>query len=199
MALTSMPQHIMLWSLADIVANIAPTSSPTYHSTSYRSHLAAIETRLENMLNGTQVAAPQRLDLTQPGNRDAACLELYRLTSLIYLERASRNFSGRSAKLDQWTSAGMDVVRSLGWCTQALPLFILALEAHDDAQRIVILDCFEETRQKSIRMGLDPVAEMVRRAWALDDLALFESGSEVSYLGKMDAVIGAQAAMPSFA
>jgi hypothetical protein len=171
-----------------------------YHSVKYRRELDALEYELESIFNGKHVEEDNRVDLsdvTSPSKREIAVLEIYRLATLIYLERASRNFSGSSPKLTAWANEAFDLLARLETCRHAFPIFIVACEARTDEQKIIIIDCLENsTRDGKPVLGFSAVRDMVQTAWALEDL---ETEQEVDYLAKMDIVVSGCDIMPSFA
>lgn len=191
--------HIILWPLADVFQNIVDSSHPQYHSVKYRKELESLEHELESILNGKHVSDTDRIDfsiLKSSNHREVAILELYRLAALIYLERASRNFSGTSPKLNAWASAAFDLIIVLGYCRHGFPVFIIACEARTDEQRIIILDCLDKTQGRQPTAGMKILKDMAQSAWALDDL---ETNGEVDYMAKMDVVVSGCETMPSFA
>lgn len=194
-----MSSHIILWPVADIFQNIVDSSHPQYHSLEYRKDIEALEHELESILNGRLVNEADRIDfstLTSGNHRQVAILEVYRLAALIYLERASRNFSGTSPKLDAWASAAFELLTVLGICRHGFPIFIIACEARTDEQRIIILDCLEKTQADKYSTGMQIVKDMIQSAWNLEDL---ETELEVDYMAKLDVVISGCETMPSFA
>ena len=166
----------------------------------YRSDLEALEHELESILNGKYVSETDRLDLSDlksSSQREVAVLEVYRLATLIYLERASRNFSGTCPKLDGWVNAAFDLLARLEICKHCFPIFIIACEARTDEQRIIILDCLHNATQGGRPiLGMKIMKDMIQTAWALEDL---ETDQEVDYMAKMDMVVSGCETMPSFA
>lgn len=192
-------QHVILWPLADVFQSIVPPSHPDYHDANYRSELANLEHELESIINGQHVPPSKRLDLTHlptKTHHEVAVLEIYRLAALIYLERASRNFSGSSPKLETWAGTAFDILKAMGICNYGFPVFIIACEARTDEQRIVVLDCLHQTQSAKSMTGMAIVEKMVQSIWAMDDL---ETEKELDYMAKMDLVISGCETMPSFA
>ena len=194
------PPHSILWPLADVFQNILDSSHPQYHSIKYRRELESLEHELESIGNGRHVSEENRpADLTvldSEGRRQAAVIELYRLSALIYLERASNSFSGTSAKLDAWANAAFDLLKVLEVCRYGFPVFIIACEARDDEQRIIILDCLDKMQEVLPTAGMQIVKDMIQSAWTLEDL---ETERELEYMAKLDVVISGCRMMPSFA
>ena len=191
--------HKVLWLLADIFQSIVDSSHLQYHSSQYRRELESLEHELESIYNGKHVPEAERIDLSQLRTRQHrvfAVMELYRLAALIYLERASRNFSGSSPKLAMWAGAAFAILTTMGVLKYNFPVFIIACEARTDEQRIVILDCLEKTQESPSMAGTVMVKDMIQRAWAMDDL---DPAGDVDYMGKLDVVVSGCDSMPSFA
>jgi hypothetical protein len=74
-----------------------PTDS-LYHSDEYENSLRCLESRISNI----GPFAPEGISNTMSGLSTAwvATIELFKLAALIYLKRASRNFSGPSPQID---------------------------------------------------------------------------------------------------
>ncbi|KAI6779242.1 uncharacterized protein J7T54_007769 [Emericellopsis cladophorae] len=161
--------------------------------------LESLEHELESIFNGKHVPEEERMDLSQSApsqHRMFAVMELYRLAALIYLERASRNFSGSSPKLATWAGAAFAMLATMGVLKYNFPVFIIACEARTDKQRIVILDCLEKTQASQPTAGTAMVKDMIQRAWAMDDL---DPAGDVDYMEKLDVVVSGWDSMPSFA
>lgn len=194
-----MPTHIILWSLADIFQNIVSDSDPRYYNTQYRKDIVSLEQTLESILNGSQVYESKRLNFDRVESsqtRELAVLELYRLAALTYLERASKNFSGTSTKLNGWADAAFQVIKSMRHCKQVFPILIIACEARTDEQRIIILDCIQNTTEVAPSGALHTVKGMIQSAWNLEDL---EPGGDINYMAKLDTIMSNHNTMPSLA
>lgn len=92
----------------------------------------------------------------------------------------------------------MLLLKKLETCESALPLFILACEAHEDEQRLEILDIFarmsKNDKQRSIHaLAIQSMAEAI---WNQNDLDI--DGS-ISYTDTLDAVISTVGNVPLFA
>ena len=194
-----MPNSIILWSLSDIFQNLVDEYDSRYYTKEYREEVAALEYRLETILNGKHALESDQVDLGKIESSEArrfATLELYRLTSLIYLERASQNFSGTSQKLDAWIDSAFQIMERMRFCKQVFPIFIISCEAQTEEQRIIVLDCIQHTAQTTPSKSLEMVKGMVQNMWNIQDL---EPDKEINYMAKLDAIISIHETMPSFA
>ncbi|KAG9254393.1 fungal-specific transcription factor domain-containing protein [Emericellopsis atlantica] len=191
--------HSVLWLLADVFQSIVDSSRPQYHSSQYRRELESLEHELESICNGSHVLEDKRMDLSElqsSQRREFAVMEIYRLAALIYLEKASRHFSGSSPKLEMWAGAAFAILATMGVFKYNFPLFIIACEARTDEQRIIILDCLEKTQGSQLMAGAAMLKDMIQTAWAMDDL---DPTGEVNYMEKLDVVVSGWESMPSFA
>lgn len=129
--------------------------------------------------------------------RDVAqVLELFRLAGLVYLARTSRNFSGQSPKLNQWTEEAFSILTDLKTCQYPFPLFIFGCEAKSDDRRMAILDLFAKTEKAPHLRNLQGVKGLIQSVWVQVDLQIDE---EVEYIRKLNFVLSSSDAMPSFA
>ena len=157
-----------------------------------------METELESTINGKYVSKDQKQDFTTLRSREdigLATLETYRLAALIYLERSSNDFSGRSEKLDKWVDEAIALLCAIGSNKHGFPLFILGCEARTDEQRMKILECIEHAQGRHPFGRLLMLEEMLHSAWALMDL---ETEQDVNYLAMLDVVVSGCETMPSF-
>ncbi|KAK5994195.1 Transcription factor iacI-like protein [Cladobotryum mycophilum] len=124
--------------------------------------------------------------------------DLHRLAALIYLNRAVAKVSDIDFQHKRLVRDGIHILKRLGSCETTWPLFILACEAHEDEQRLAMLDVFSKTRQgqqqRSTHFYL--MQQMVMAIWNQHDLHV---ESDVDYLTTLDAVISTAPFLPSFA
>ncbi|KAH8175216.1 fungal specific transcription factor domain-containing protein [Sarocladium implicatum] len=194
----AMQVHAILWPLADIFEDVVDSSHPLYHDPAYREGLRKLEVALESTINGRYVEVKDRKDfsvLHSTEDLGLATLETYRLAALIYLERSSTNFSGRSAKLDAWADEAIKLLCTIGSNKHGFPLFVVGCEARTDEQRVAILECIEKAQGRHPFGRLLMLEEMLHSAWALMDL---ETEQDVNYLAMLDVVVSGCETMPSF-
>jgi hypothetical protein len=194
----AMQVHAILWPLADIFEDVVDSSHPLYHDPAYREGLRKLEIALESTINGRYVEVKDRKDfsvLHSTEDLGLATLETYRLAALIYLERSSTNFSGRSAKLDAWADEAIKLLCTIGSNKHGFPLFVVGCEARTDEQRVAILECIEKAQGRHPFGRLLMLEEMLHSAWALMDL---ETEQDVNYLAMLDVVVSGCETMPSF-
>jgi hypothetical protein len=122
-------------------------------------------------------------------------MELFKLASLIYLKRASRNFSGTSPQIDTMVERAYVLLDDLENFNPAFPLLIVGCEARTDEQRMGMLEHIERATKTSSLRSLHGLRNILQQIWVQDDLAV---DYELDYLNRFDAVISSYQIMPSF-
>ncbi|PON20692.1 hypothetical protein TGAM01_v210477 [Trichoderma gamsii] len=166
-----------------------PTDS-SYHNEDYERSLRCLENTITNIV-------PLATSDTMPGSSTAwvATIELFKLAALIYLRRASRNFSGSTPQIDAMIDKAHILLDDLGSFNPTFPLLIIGCEARTDEQRRRILRQIERAMATSSLRSLRELQSILQHIWVQDDLAV---DYELDYLNKLDAVITSYQIMPSF-
>jgi hypothetical protein len=172
--------------LTELFENVVQPSNPRYFDPQYRTYLADLEMRLTSLSTASNL---------EPSGKNCY-IELYRLAALIYLERASNNFSGQSAKIDRWTQAALDFFDEKQALKHVFPLFIVGCEARSDEQRIIVLDALDRTIRRTRSRSMELLHTILQSAWNQDDLG---GGANLDYITRMDAVLSSCPKVPSFA
>ena len=169
-----------------------PTDS-LYHSDEYENSLRC----LENKITSTVPLAPKGISDTMSDFSTAwvATIDLLKLAALIYLKRASRNFSGTSPQIDAIVEKSHILLDNLGTFNLAFPLLIIGCEARTDEQRMRILEHIERAMRTSTLRSLDGLQNILQQIWVQDDLAV---DYELDYLTRLDSIISSYQIMPSF-
>ncbi|KFY37219.1 hypothetical protein V494_04856 [Pseudogymnoascus sp. VKM F-4513 (FW-928)] len=171
-----------------------PTDS-LYHSDEYENSLRCLENRITSIV----VLAPEGISdtISSLGTAWVATIELFKLAAIIYLKRASRNFSGTSPQIDAIVERAYVLLDDLETFNPAFPLLIIGCEARRDGQRIRILEYIERAMKASSlrRRSMLGLQNILQQIWVQDDLAV---DYELDYLNKLDAVITSYRIMPSF-
>jgi hypothetical protein len=174
------------------------TAKPTTNSPALKLDMAQIQT-LERRIydsigrEGTAFDGPGT-----PCERQHMLRILYQISALIYLNRATKQISATSFQHRRLVREGMLLLRKLETCESALPLLILACEAHEDEQRLEMLDIFarmsNNDKQRSIHaLAIQSMAEAI---WNQNDL---DVDGCISYIDTLDAVISTVGNVPLFA
>jgi hypothetical protein len=169
-----------------------PTDS-LYHSDEYENSLRCLENRITNTVPPAPEGTPGTM--RGPGTVWAATIELFKLSGLIYLKRASRNFSGISPQIDAMVERAYVLLDDLETFNPAFPLLIIGCEARADEQRIRILEHIERAMSTSSLKSLHGLQHILQQIWVQDDLAV---EYELDYLNRLDAVISSYQIMPNF-
>lgn len=161
-----------------------------YHNEEYENSLRCLESAITNI-------APLATSHTMPGVSTAwvATIELFKLAALIYLQRASRNFSGKSPQIDAMVDRAYILLDDLGAFNPTFPLLIIGCEARTDEQRMRILEQVERAMKTSSLRSLHELQNILQHIWAQDDLAV---DYELDYLNRLEAIITSYQIMPSF-
>lgn len=185
--------HQVIRLLSEVCNTILYPWGPQYHDDEYREYLDGLESRLTKSisLTGPDVgAAPEGvIEEVSP------VLELFRLATLVYLERASRNFSGQSTKLDQWTADAFTILTKLNVCQYPFPLFIFGCEARTDSHRMAIIDLIAKTEEHLHVRNVQEVRELIQSMWVQEDL---EVNGEVGFIRKLNLVLSSSDVVPGF-
>lgn len=171
-----------------------PTDS-LYHSDEYENSLRCLENRITSIV----LLAPEGISdtISSLGTAWVASMELFKLAAIIYLKRASRNFSGTSPQIDAMVERAYVLLDDLETFNPAFPLLIIGCEARRDGQRMRILEHIERAmKASSLRSrSMFGLQNILQKIWVQDDLAV---DYELDYLNKLDAVITSYRIMPSF-
>lgn len=185
--------HHVIRLLSEVCSTILYPWGPQYHDDEYREYLDGLELRLTKRisLTGPDIGA------VPPGviKEISPVLELFRLATLVYLERASKNFSGQSTKLDQWTDDAFTILTKLNVCQYPFPLFIFGCEARSDSRRMAILDLIAKTEEHLHMRNVLDVRDLIQSMWVLEDL---EVNGEVGFIRKLNLVLSSSEVVPRF-
>jgi hypothetical protein len=162
-----------------------------YHNDEYENTLRCLERRITNIVP----TAPEASISDTTSTAWVATIELFKIAALIYLKRASRNFSGISPHIDAMVERAYALLDSLEAFNPTFPLLIIGCEARTDEQRIKILEHIEKAINTSSLRGLHGLRDILQQIWVQDELAV---DYELDYLNRLDAVITSYRIMPSF-
>ncbi|KAK9235895.1 fungal-specific transcription factor domain-containing protein [Lipomyces kononenkoae] len=190
---TSHCSHELLRRLCNMFDMIRKPTDSLYHSNEYENSLRC----LENKITSAVPLAPKGISDTTSDMSPAwvATMELLKVAALIYLKRASRNFSGTSLEIDAMVEKAHILFDDLETFNLAFPLLIIGCEARTDEQRMRILEHIERAMRSSNLRSLHGLQNILQQIWVQDDLAV---DYELDYLTRLDAVISSYRIMPSF-
>ncbi|KAF2664013.1 hypothetical protein BT63DRAFT_429548 [Microthyrium microscopicum] len=185
--------HDILRHLYIMFEMIQDATNSSYHSDEYENFLSCFENSLS--IIDTRAPASTSDSVSNSKIEWAATIELFKLSGLIYLKRASRNFSGHSLELDTMVQRAYVLLDNLRIFSSGWPLLIIGCEARTDEHRMMVLERIERAQTSSNSRSLLELRSILEQIWVQDDLA---TGYELSYLNKLDAVIGSYSVIPSF-
>lgn len=162
-----------------------------YHNDDYENTLRCLERRITNIVP----SAPEASIPDTTSTAWTSTIELFKLAALIYLKRASRNFSGISPQIDAMVERAYVLLDTLEAFNPSFPLLIIGCEARTDEQRIKIQEHIEKATKSSSLTGLHGLREILQQIWIQDDLAV---DYELDYLSRLGAIISSYRIMPSF-
>lgn len=185
--------HELLRHLYNMFDMIRKPTDSLYHSDEYEKSLRC----LENKITSVVPLAPQGTSDTMSDSSTAwvATMDLLKLAALIYLKRASRNFSGTSPQIDAMVEKAHVLLDNLETFNLAFPLLIIGCEARTDEQRMSVLEHIGRAMKTSTLKSLHGLQNTLQQIWVQDDLAV---DYELDYLKKLDAIISSYQIMPSF-
>lgn len=131
-------------------------------------------------------------------DRTVMISDLHRLACLLYVNRGIHHVSGHEFSHKRLVREGIMLLSEMGTCQNAWPLFIIACEAADDEQRLVILNVFKQSQEDRRRRSshIHFIQHMVEAVWNQIDLNV---ENDVDYLTIFDAVVGGVPFTPPFA
>lgn len=121
--------------------------------------------------------------------------ELYRLSGLIYLHRATQATAASNQPLQELVDSAFTILGGLETCERTFPLFIVACEARDDIRRGTILRILNATQAQFAPGNSFRVRQYIERFWTQEDL---DANQEIDYASKVTAVLSSAAALPVF-
>ena len=124
-----------------------------------------------------------------------ATIELFKLAALIYMKRASRNFSGISPQMDAMVERAHLLLDGLEAFHPTFPLLIIGCEARNDEQRKKLLEYTGRARHTSSLKSLPELENILQQIWVQDDLAV---DYELDYVNRLDTAVTSYRIMPSF-
>jgi len=110
-------------------------------------------------------------DLPEVIREDAATLELFQLTMLVYLRRALGSSLRNSEDVRSSIDRAFTIFSRLRTLQRQFPLFILGSEARTDEDRMVVLDLISRSEEDTSVRSLRSMKRVIQSLWAQDDLA----------------------------
>ncbi|KAF5553189.1 Arginine metabolism regulation II [Fusarium napiforme] len=190
-SLTGAP-HEILYLLSEAFNAVTVPSDPRYETKAHRGHLEILDWKLRNL----EKKAPDNnssADTTHPAFD--LVVELYRLSTLIYLRRASAGILPLDHKFATWVGQAFELLEQLPACQWPFPLLIFGCEAESDRQRMIILDVMERTTKNLQYRNIATVKSVIETVWVQKDLY----AEDMNYVRKMGVILSStHKSVPAF-
>ncbi|RAO66830.1 uncharacterized protein BHQ10_002842 [Talaromyces amestolkiae] len=183
----------LLDTLHDVLLNCLDRTDSEYMSQRHKDILDQLTDRLQNLIQRERVG-DDRTDSPQSSHARQVA-EAFRLAALLFLERVARNSRRDAPRVARLRSEAFALLGNMRICDRPWPLFVLSIEAEDGDQRRLTLAMMERIMKRGPQAKFAPVCNMVREAWALQDLAV---GDEIDALDLYRALIQSSRLPPLF-
>ncbi|CAG1977805.1 unnamed protein product [Fusarium graminearum] len=188
--LTGYP-HEILYLLTEVFNSVTVASDPRSNTSEYIHRLQTLDCKLQSIAVHTTTGL--EIDNDQPEFNMA--VELYRLSTLIYLRRASAGILDLNKNFIDWVDQAFVLLAHLPTCQWAFPLFIFGCEARDDARRLILLDLIQRTADDGRYRSLAPIKRLIEIMWVQQDLL----DDDLDYVCKLGVILSSsQKSVPAF-
>ncbi|KAK1830667.1 fungal-specific transcription factor domain-containing protein [Podospora conica] len=176
----------LLADVGEAVSTKLPESATAPEVEDHRNYLNILDWRIRNA----------KVPLWQGADDDTPLmLELYQLSLLMYLHRASGDrFLNQPSKTQGYTERALFLMQRLQSCDRQLPVFIIGCEARSDEQRGIVLDLMARSERRPSSRSFNYVRLMLEGLWARDDLA----DGDLGYWDRVTTIITRCKVVPSF-
>ena len=157
------------------------SSDPKYGTEEYRTYLQILDWKLRN-ISEHHTKKVNEFD-RQPAFNLA--VELHRLSTLIYLRRASAGVLKLDQSFNDWVEQAFELLAHLPTCQWPLPLLIFGLEAQEDEKRAIALDLMDRTMEDGKYKNIAVVRQILELAWVQDDLSV----DHLDYVQKLGVIL----------
>ena len=157
------------------------SSDPKYGTEEYRTYLQILDWKLRN-ISEHHTKKVNEFD-RQPAFNLA--VELHRLSTLIYLRRASAGVLKLDQSFNDWVEQAFELLAHLPTCQWPLPLLIFGLEAQEDEKRAIALDLMDRTMEDGKYKNIAVVKQILELAWVQDDLSV----NHLDYVQKLGVIL----------
>ncbi|KAH6888442.1 fungal-specific transcription factor domain-containing protein [Thelonectria olida] len=188
------PAHEILNLLSETCNTLLDPRDPKSLTEEYKARLKALEQRIRNVPT-TQTSANADSDADA---RLPVVVELYQISTLIYLVRASESPWEPSAMLESLVVRAFAIAAATSPCRHFFPLFIVACEARTDEQRAFVINVIDKTAKGAHMRSMEQLRAEIESIWVQQDL-YSDSELLVDYIGLMNAVVSSNNTIPSYA
>ena len=156
-------------------------SDPKHGTEEYRTYLQILDWKLRN------ISEHHTSEVNEFHGQPAfnMAVELHRLSTLIYLRRASAGVLKLDQSFNDWVEQAFELLAHLPTCQWPLPLLIFGLEAQEDEKRAIALDLMDRTMGDGRYRNIATVKEILELAWVQDDLSV----DHLDYVQKLGVIL----------
>ncbi|UKZ82852.1 hypothetical protein TrVFT333_010652 [Trichoderma virens FT-333] len=184
------PIRTVLEPIAAVCDILVEPHDPRAQATEYQNRLRSLESTLINN-------PVPKTTITESDEGEDVIAELYQLATLIYLFNGSASSFIVDHQLDGLIDRGFYLIRKLNTCQRSFPLLILGSEARNDEERMLLLELIYKTGAKHNDSSLMRIRAGLEMVWSQRDLEADEDEySDLSYLHRLDTVIGSACTLP---
>ncbi|KAL6917167.1 hypothetical protein FSST1_008662 [Fusarium sambucinum] len=188
--LTGFP-HEILYLLTEVFSSVTVTSDPRHETVEYRNRLQTLDYKLQHIFAHDTAS----LDTNDDQPTFNMAVELYRLSTLIYLRRASGGILDLDKNFNDWVNQAFALLAHLPVCQWTFPLFIFACEAREDIRRIILLDLIRRTTKDGRYRSLTAIKRLMEIMWVQQDLL----NDDLDYVRKLGIILSStQKSIPAF-
>ncbi|KAF5664978.1 hypothetical protein FHETE_6838 [Fusarium heterosporum] len=186
--------HEILHLLSEVFNGVVASSDPHHSTKEYRNQLYHLESKLRHLGENASNAHAHAVTET-PDAIFSLVIELYRLSTLIYLRRASLGILPTDKEFMVWVAQAFALLEQLPTCQWPLPLLIFGCEAQSDEQRRTIVDIIHRTIGNQQGKNIATAKRVIETIWIQTDLA----SGYLDYVHKLGVIISStQKSVPAF-
>lgn len=178
--------------VCQIVEVVLDRDDPHFRSDQHLAAIRTLELRLERLEQRVS-AVTEDVDCDTRATKKLA--ELFRLAAYIYLERLAKGSESQETKVRCLLDDAFGLLRELKVCERPWPLFIIALEARTDEERVLILSVLEQSLIQRPMGNLTITQRLIHAAWIQQDL---HATSAIDPLLVYNTVVSGNRVPPSF-
>lgn len=181
--------------LCPIIEAVLDRDDPQYRSEQHRAAIRTLELRLDRMDQRVSAVSATEGDYHDGSFCLSKVAELFRVAAYIYLERLAKGADNNEPKVNCLLDRAFQLLREMGLCDRPWPLFIIALEARTDEERVLILSILENSLTQRPMGNLAITKRLIHAAWVQQDL---HAVSGIDPLLVYSTVISGNRVPPSF-
>jgi hypothetical protein len=153
--------------VCQVIDSVFDRGDPHYHSQAHLKTIRSLEIRLQDLeQRHSGVSDVDAEEVVRQTN----IAELFRLAALTYLYRLAKGEPRDSAVADRVINRAFAILSLLEYCERPWPLFITALEARTEEQRIAVLAVLKGSLARQPLGTIALANRMIHESWIRQDL-----------------------------